>query len=471
MEIQLQKEDIQGLLLRSYSELDSACYVMIKFNQIEKAKQWLAGIINKITTANTPKPFLFALQIAFTNHGIEKLRDKNDVILTHFSREFEEGITSEVRKRILGDLDTNDSSLWDWGNEKHDREIDAVLMLYAKDCDELNKQYDDLKAVFEAHNIQEIIKLDTSNMPIPEHKEHFGFTDGISQPKIKGFSNTEVNASNEFGDFNMSMPGEFILGYENEYNIMPFSPIYQHGTVGKEIGKNGSYMVFRHLEQDVKGFWGFIKNEVQTNPHFNVEDDILLASKMFGRFPNGNPLTLTDNSNKSLTDKNDFFYAENDKDGFKCPVGSHIRKSNPRDGIDNDRDASKNIAKKHRILRRGRSYGEPLDESMNPDKMLASTVAGERGLYFICFNANIARQFEFIQQAWLNNSKFDGLDNDVDPINGFAYDNLQYTPGNFTVQGCPVRKKVKNIPQFVTVKGSAYFFMPGIEALRFMASV
>jgi deferrochelatase/peroxidase EfeB len=106
---------------------------------------------------------------------------------------------------------------------------------------------------------------------------------------------------------------------------------------------------------------------------------------------------------------------------------------------------------------------------MQPDKMLASTNTGKRGLYFICFAANIARQFEFIQQAWDNNPKFGGLDYDVDPIIGYSYMDGEYTPGNFTIPDCPVRRKVHGIPHFVFVKGGAYFFMPGISALRFMA--
>ena len=106
---------------------------------------------------------------------------------------------------------------------------------------------------------------------------------------------------------------------------------------------------------------------------------------------------------------------------------------------------------------------------MDPDKMLASSNEDKRGLFFICFNANIARQFEFVQQAWDNNPKFGGLEYDVDPIIGYTYMENEYSPGCFTIPDCPVRRKVHGIPQFVFVKGGAYFFMPGIAALKAIA--
>ena len=91
----------------------------------------------------------------------------------------------------------------------------------------------------------------------------------------------------------------------------------------------------------------------------------------------------------------------------------------------------------------------------------------ERGLYFICLNANIARQFEFIQQTWVNNPKFDGLYDEVDPLIG------PREPGgaNHTVQAAPVRQRLHGLPRFVTVRGGAYFFLPGIRALRYLASL
>ena len=128
-------------------------------------------------------------------------------------------------------------------------------------------------------------------------------------------------------------------------------------------------------------------------------------------------------------------------------------------------------ARFHRILRRGREYGEKLDR----DAALAPAAAdeNERGIHFICLNANIARQFEFVQNTWVNNRKFDGLYADPDPVSAPHADPATAQYGEeivqFTVQECPVRHRIPNLPPFVTMVGGAYLFMPGIRALEYLA--
>ena len=135
--------------------------------------------------------------------------------------------------------------------------------------------------------------------------------------------------------------------------------------------------------------------------------------------------------NPSLGTENDFRYDSEDPDGYKCPIGSHVRRTNPRDWL-NPRPGSRRsiaIGKRHRIPRRGREYGRPFTEE---------TSGEERGLHFICINANISRQFEFIQHTWLNNPKFDELFDDTDPLSG------THTPqgGIFSIPGQPVRRRI-----------------------------
>ncbi|MEL7003428.1 MAG: peroxidase, partial [Bacteroidota bacterium] len=174
-----------------------------------------------------------------------------------------------------------------------------------------------------------------------------------------------------------------------------------------------------------------------------------------------------------------FGYANDDFDGFKCPIGAHIRRTNPRDNFlrnstgDKEKDIEKSqmFMKRFRILRRGRAYGEPVVSSMKPHDMLNSEVEDTgRGLHFLCFNTNIGRQFELIQQTWVNNPKFAGLYEDPDPIIGYPEIMGEGATTTFTEQAKPIRKKVKGIPRFVEVKGGAYFFMPGIKALKFLSS-
>jgi deferrochelatase/peroxidase EfeB len=177
---------------------------------------------------------------------------------------------------------------------------------------------------------------------------------------------------------------------------------------------------------------------------------------------------------------NRFTYAS-DPEGRVCPLGAHVRRANPRTGDmpagtrgllaqairmigvaggDDLRDDLIAASRFHRILRRGREYGRTL-----PPQAAASAdtaTLAETGLHFICLNANIERQFEFIQNAWLANAKFDGLTGEADPLLG---NRLPFPAGEAT-DGFG---RLQGLPRFVTVRGGAYFFLPGMRALRFIA--
>jgi deferrochelatase/peroxidase EfeB len=132
------------------------------------------------------------------------------------------------------------------------------------------------------------------------------------------------------------------------------------------------------------------------------------------------------------------------------------------------------MVNRHRLLRRGRPYGPLLPDPVTEDD------GADRGLVFICLNANIARQFEFVQQTWLNDPKFHGLYDNKDPIVGDNFDTSLAGEGTppeggpdipyrFTIQGEPFRQRIQGIPRFVHVRGGGYFFLPGKAALRFLA--
>jgi deferrochelatase/peroxidase EfeB len=164
-----------------------------------------------------------------------------------------------------------------------------------------------------------------------------------------------------------------------------------------------------------------------------------------------------------LNDFNDFDYSS-DPNGYSCPIGSHIRRSNPRDSLGPDAETGLLTSNRHRIMRRGRSYGDRLSKTdLHPMK----DDGVERGLHFICFNSDLQRQFEFVQQTWVNNPQFGGLHDEVDPLIG----DQGSCSGMMTVQADPLRIRVKDLCRFVTVRGGAYAFLPGIRALRWIASV
>jgi hypothetical protein len=197
---------------------------------------------------------------------------------------------------------------------------------------------------------------------------------------------------------------------------------------------------------------------------------------MVGRWPNGAPLARDPEREPDTFDPktaNDFMYAD-DLQGNRCPLGAHVRRSNPRDGMGPTPVESLLVSDRHRLLRRGRAYGKPLAESFDPADILATDGSGERGLHFITFNTDISRQFEFVQNTWINSMKFDGLYADPDPVvaphaNPHDPSTRPEEVTDFTVMKCPVRHRVRGIPRFVSMRGGAYLFMPGLQALRFLA--
>jgi Dyp-type peroxidase family len=345
-------------------------------------------------------------------------------------------------------------------------------MLFASDREHITAMCAEVPAAFPADGVAEIARLDTSDL---DDREHFGFRDGISQPMIPEFGRRGSDA-------NTVRAGEFVLGYLNEYGLLSESPTVPrtsdrtgrlpagaHGGGQVDFGRNGSYLVVRQLSQDVRGFWNYL--DAATKDSDGVSDPparTRLGAKMVGRWPNGAPLALApDAEDSGLADANEFGYHQIDADGYRCPYGAHIRRANPRDSLDPKPGTDESLAvnKRHRILRRGREYGPPLTE----EAIWQSPVGDEpeRGLYFICLNADIGRQFEFVNHTWVNSPNFAGLYDDPDPLVGPPHDN----GATFTVQATPIRRRYLGIPQFVTTRGGAYFFLPGIRATRYLANL
>jgi len=148
---------------------------------------------------------------------------------------------------------------------------------------------------------------------------------------------------------------------------------------------------------------------------------------------------------------NEYLFKHADPQGYKCPFGSHVRRANPRDGLMLESKDGLFVSQRHRILRRGRSYGNEGDE--------------EQGTFFICLNADIDRQFEFLQQTWLLSSKF------IDPIAGQSKPGNSSDPSIFTIQHPDGDIRIKGLADFVTMKAGGYFFMPGRACVDFFASL
>jgi Dyp-type peroxidase family len=377
-------------------------------------------------------------------------------------------MSSEHRARILGDNGDSAPYKWKWGGPE--KSIDILLMLFAPDEPSVQAQLEKARSLLPSNGVVEIATLAAQRYP--DNKEHFGFADGIGQPVIEGSGNLKRQLERT-GHATEVKAGEFILGYINEYGIPSDSPavdpgkdpgrlLPEHASGGRDLGRNGTYLVFRQMAQNVSAFWQFLDEATrQPDGQSDPKERDRLGAKFVGRFKSGAPLVLTPEDNRpDLAEANDFGYAEHDPHGLACPFGAHTRRANPRDSLGDDPGEAIARARRHRLLRRGRSYGPRALDPLVQDGQ-------ERGLHFICLNSDLERQFEFVQQTWINNPVFDRLTGEVDPLVG----DLEKGKRMLTIQSDPVRKCIHNLPRFTTLEGGAYFFLPGIRALRYLSSL
>lgn len=474
--VELQRQDIQGLIVSSYKHLPCAAYVLLRIRDGKGARAWLSQQLQEITTSEG-KHLDFSTNIAFTYAGLKNL-GLGQRALDTFSRPFQEGMATEHRSRILGDNDENLPAKWDWGGTSG-KQVDALLLIYGRDEHLLKAQLERRERELTASGIEEIAALAAGRQP--DSHEHFGFSDGIGQPVMDGTGNEERQKRRTHHATTLP-PGEFLLGHTNLYKVVADSPMVAaeedpgqllpvisdsstglHARTGMhDLGRNGTYLVFRQLAQDVAKFWNFL-DAATPGPNGNKDPEARerLGAKFVGRWKSGAALVLSpQKDDPALMNENDFAYLDKDPRGLACPIGSHIRRSNPRDSLGPNSKTALDSANRHRIIRRGRSYGDRLKDPFVDD-------GAKRGLHFICLNSDIERQFEFVQQTWINNPVFGGLDGEVDPLVG----NLPKGDCTFTVQGSPLRERIHGLRRFVTVKGGAYFFLPGIAALKYLASL
>jgi Dyp-type peroxidase family len=475
--MELDRKDIQGLVVSSYKHLPCAAFFLLHVKDMVKARLWLTQHIGEITTSETKKTES-STNLAFTYTGLKNLGLKQTVLKT-FALPFQEGMATDHRSRILGDADENSPSNWDWGGVQVNQ-VDALFLIYAKDESVLKAQIQATREQFAANGgFAEAVLLEAGRQP--DSHEHFGFNDGIGQPVMEGTGNKERQLKRTHHATELSA-GEFLMGHTNVYHVTADGPVVAAAddprnllaavptdTTGlnakagmHDLGLNGSYLVFRQLAQDVAKFWNFLDRATcDANGASNPVARERLGAKFVGRWQSGAPLVLSpEKDDPALMNENNFAYFRRDAGGTACPIGSHIRRANPRDSLGPDAPTALNSANRHRILRRGRSYGPRIPNPLLDD-------GAKRGLIFICLNTDIERQFEFVQQTWMNNPVFGGLDGEVDPLVG----NLPKGDCIFTAQGQPLRTRVHNLSRFVTVKGGAYFFLPSTKALNYLASL
>jgi Dyp-type peroxidase family len=457
----VEAEDVQGLVLRGYGSLPHAAYPLVRFDNPKAVGPWLKLCLQHIAPGR-PGAQKEALQIAFTPAGLAAC-GLTEAELQGFSREYLSGMFGPHRSRFLGDVDESAPEEWLWGGPKTDA-VHAVLLVFGDSPTRLSQLQAELSKLHAAHGVKEVHLLRTAAL---SSTEHFGFADGISQPAIAGYHETKSR-------LHSIKPGEFLLGYPNEYGLYTERPLLSaardprgilaldaQGSPLHDFGRNGTYLVLRQLRQHVPLFRETLdKLTRRADGSSDPDAQAYLAAQMVGRWPSGASLLEAPHADDvSKAHSNEFRYQEADPVGTRCPIGSHVRRANPRDALPPHpgTEYSLEVNRHHRLIRRGRSYGDKLPEGQ--------TDKAERGLMFIALNANITRQFEFIQHSWLNDPRFNGLYGQADPIVGASNDN------SFAPSPNPVSAYRTGLPRFVTVAGGAYFFMPGIRALRFLSEL
>lgn len=481
-------QDIQALARFGHGGLPEALFLLLDIADPAKAGAWLEAAPISSAEWQKPPPET-ALQVAFSAGGLRALQ-LDEALIEEFSEEFIVGMAADKnRSRRLGDVADNAPQHWSWGGDP-ERVPHLLLLLYAGSGQLAAWRTQLQNPLFSAafNTVAELATIDSGNI------EPFGFVDGISQPAIDwdDRQTSDLHRRDEYS--NLLCLGELLLGYRNEYGQYARRPLLDADTDRaasllptaqeqpgqRDLGRNGSYLVMRQLHQDVPGFWQFLDQQADGDPQQREQ----LASRMVGRQRDGTPLVERD----PASDLNQFDFSA-DPHGRQCPVGAHIRRANPRTGDfppgvsgmlsrlvrifgfgrqypGDDLVASTRF---HRLLRRGRVYGEQL----SPQQAVAADASqAPRGLHFICLMADISRQFEFVQNAWTMGPKFAGVQDETDPLLGNRQPLANGQPTDHfsqpTSQG-PARG-THAIPRFVTVQGGGYFFMPGIRALRYLAS-
>jgi deferrochelatase/peroxidase EfeB len=486
--------DVQGFITSGYGHLSHAAYLFVQFHDARRAQRWLERVAPAVTTARPwpktasgekLKPSV-ALNIAFTIDGLSALGVPSPDLCT-FPAEFQEGIAREHRSRILGDTQESDPAEWELGGTTQPP-IHALVIIHAVSASALESACESQRRLLAeaAGGVVELPGSMQSGYRPDGDYEPFGFHDGIGQPSIAGISGEGTPT------------GEFILGYLNHYGNVPPTPVVPaeldanailpsldnpyHVSRLRDLGLNGSYVVYRKLQQDVAGFWQFLRCEAdRTGGDVDPCRMVWLAAHLVGRWPSGTALMLSANADDSRQrDRNDFFYRD-DPDGVSCPLGAHIRRTNPRNDIKPYPAAeSLSMSEAHRLLRRARVFGPALfDPTVLADPTSAACRAAivalvddgrVRGIHFFCVNASIRSQFEFVQQTWCNNPRFGGLNDNKDPIIG-ANDRVGEPSSHMTIPGESRQWRTAPLPRFVTVRGGAYLFMPSMRALRFLAAL
>ena len=524
----LDLHDIQGNIVKAYGRygFPKGRYVFFAVTSREAGRQFVQALAPTITTSapwrdsgsksgGTPVPEI-TTNIAFSYHGLRELGVPRASLQT-FPDEFAMGM--RARRDLLGDDGVSAPENWDpiWNGPN---KVDILVSINGQDDACLERRYQEVVSLAQqsvtadgSPGVELLVghrgpdgRSDLPYQPAtaiyvdgrPSAKEHFGYTDGIGDPFFKGTGSHESNLIGG-GKVTGGDPesrhgwapletGEFLLGYKDEAFECPEAPS------PKLLAHNGTFMVYRKLHENTGSFDDYLEHIGREYPAGKEA----LAAKFTGRWRNGAPLSrfpterdadafaerwsaakadiseATDPVERELAKQkfaklNEQFAAfdyKDDLDGARCPMGAHIRRANPRSALQyGQEDAFETpgaLSNRRRIIRRGLPYGESSTNRKD---------AGDHGIIFMAINASIRRQFEFVQQQWMNYGNDFKLSNDKDALIGNqGVDKSGRGDGHMVLQTSDKDPDppffCSKIPRFVETRGGEYFFIPSLTALR-----
>ena len=467
----LDLEQIQGDVVIGLQKNYEA-FVFFEIKNVAEFKDKLRNVlVERITTSKTVQERdtelralknsklklllpLVGFNIAFTKCGVDKLCPGVDLGDTSYA--------SGARDRAAAIQDPVDAQTppqpATWLPKFAAAAIDGVMLVTAGTQDDLDEEVHAIVALLGDDICVSYEETANVRPGAQRGHEHFGWADGISQPALDVSNLSDPHPGQDVVD-----PGLFVFGYgTQETPKLPWMA-------------NGSFMVFRRLQQLVPEFDDYLETQAATLGM----DPILLGGRLLGRWKSGAPMELTPLQDDialgaDAQHNNDFDYAD-DQAQRRCPFGAHIRKTNPRG------DIPRGNLDIRRIIRAGIPYGPEVDASEEQ----AHKSSGDRGLMFVCYQTSIVNQFEFVQQFWANSPGFvspaipplvkhrpgDGTPVTVgfDPIIGQNKDHTQPRTTDEPVPNYPTgnTRSTLNEPQdFVVPTAAAYFFVPSLDALR-----
>ncbi|MEY4580834.1 MAG: hypothetical protein RL701_5537 [Pseudomonadota bacterium] len=516
--IALDLHDIQGNVIKAYGRygFPKARYVFFGVVDAVNGRRFVSALAPLITTSAPwrerdsagkagPIPEV-TTNIAFTYHGLRDLGVPRASLQT-FPDEFAMGM--RARRDILGDDGASAPDHWDpiW---QHDEHVHVLVSINGQDDTSLERRYQQILELVQrtdngvrlltghrgpngADNLPYQTATAVYEQGLPTAKEHFGYVDGIGDPFFKG---TGAHESNVVGGGKLTgLPpetllgwapletGEFLLGYRDEAQETPEAPS------PKLLSFNGTFMAYRKLHENTGAFDDYLEHVGSEYPGGKEA----LAAKFVGRWRNGAPI------NKFPTERAADAFAEqwqnaknaiataksrierleakarfaelnkqfvafdyrDDLEGGRCPLGGHIRRANPRTALEFGKtlafETPGGLTNRRRIIRRGLPYGDATTDRANN---------GDHGIIFMALNASLRRQFEFVQQQWMNYGNDFQLGNERDAL-----------IGNHPAEGGSVALQTEasdprppffcnRLPRFVETRGGDYFFIPSLTALR-----